>query len=99
MMKTIGATLSFFLLSPDVLAAHDAPSGWAYPFNCCSNQDCREVADVPEKADGYHASNGETIPYGDPRVKESPDGKFHLCTVAGSDKGRALCLFVPPRGF
>lgn len=94
------AILTLVLLSTNALA-HDAPNGWSYPFNCCSNQDCREVPDasVRETPAGYIASNGETIPYLDKRIKDSPDGKFHLCTIAGSEDGRALCLFVPPRSF
>lgn len=81
---------------------HEAPTGWSYPPSCCSNQDCREVAtvDVLEGPDGYRIrQNGETVAYGDTRLKDSPDGAFHLCTVAGTDEGRTLCLFVPPRGF
>jgi hypothetical protein len=91
--------LSVFLSTSAL--AHDAPTGWSYPFNCCSNQDCREVPDasVKETPSGYLASNGETIPYADKRVKDSPDGKFHLCTIAGREDGRALCLFIPPRSF
>jgi hypothetical protein len=80
---------------------HDAPTGWSYPFSCCSTNDCREVSDasVKETAAGYIASNGETIPYTDKRIRNSPDGKFHLCTVAGEENTRAICLFVPPRSF
>ncbi len=35
----------------------------------------------------------------DARIKESPDGEFHWCSVGGSDAGATVCLFVPPRGF
>lgn len=80
---------------------HEAPTGWSYPFVCCSSIDCREVADsdVLEGPDGYRIrQNGETIGYTDTRVKDSPDGAMHLCTVAGEDTGRTICLFVPPRG-
>lgn len=97
-MKT--ALLAILLTSTSAMA-HDAPSGWSYPFSCCSNQDCREVPDasIRETPAGYLASNGETIPYADKRIKDSPDGKFHLCTISGREDGRALCLFVPPRSF
>ena len=80
---------------------HEAPTGWSYPFSCCSSIDCREVADsdILEGPDGYRIrQNGETIGYSDTRVKDSPDGAMHLCTVAGEDTGRTICLFVPPRG-
>lgn len=82
--------------------AHEAPTGWSYPLLCCSSIDCREAADreVRETVAGYQvASTGEVVPYGHRRIKDSPDGRFHLCQQGGDfDKGRVLCLFVPPRG-
>jgi hypothetical protein len=38
--------------------AHDAPSGWTYPWACCSNMDCQQIskpgdAGVKETSDGY----------------------------------------------
>lgn len=89
--------------------AHEAaatvamPLGWSYPFSCCSNQDCKQATDaeVREVVKGYLVTmTGEIVPYGDKRIKDSPDGLFHTCQVAGDFKeGRVLCLFVPPRSF
>lgn len=82
--------------------AHDAPTGWSYPQACCSDFDCREVADaaIGEGADGYTIqATGELLGFGDARLKDSPDGRFHWCSAAGAPKGRTICLFVPPRGF
>lgn len=91
--------------------AHDAittaskPLGWKYPFSCCSGFDCREVTSgkagvVRETAEGYViAKTGEVLPYSDGRIKNSPDGAFHWCSVAGLDDSRTICLFAPPRGF
>ncbi|PWJ88411.1 hypothetical protein C8D77_111134 [Mesorhizobium loti] len=82
--------------------SHDAPTGWSYPQNCCSGIDCREVpdADIIEGARGYEIRNThELIPMTDPKVKMSPDGRFHLCTVGGLDDSRTICLFAPSRGF
>ena len=92
------------LLAANIAArAHDAPAGWAYPLACCSNRDCHEVpaGGVKEGGAGYTlASSGETVPYGDRRIKDSPDGLFHACQQGGDvDAGRIICLFVPPRGF
>ena len=88
------------------LLVHSAPSGWAYPLECCSNQDCREVADadVFEGPDGYVIrATGEVVPYDDARVKDSPDGRFHWCALgdglSGPGETSTICLFVPPRGF
>ena len=89
-------------------AAHDAmptaaqPNGWTYPFACCSGYDCREVSDkaISERPEGYVIKGtGEIVGYSDARVKQSPDGEYHWCSVAGSNEGRTICLFVPPRGF
>lgn len=85
--------------------AHDAlptaakPLGWKYPYNCCSDVDCRQVkAKVQETPQGYVVPSGEVIAMSDTRIKESPDGLFHICTVAGEETSRTICLFVPPRG-
>lgn len=81
---------------------HEAPTGWSYPLGCCSGIDCREVpdADIIEGARGYEIrKTHELIPMTDPKVKQSPDGKFHLCSVGGLDDGRTICLFAPSRGF
>jgi hypothetical protein len=87
--------------------AHDArptaakPQGWAYPYSCCSGFDCREVAApkrVHENRNGYVVPSGELIPYGDRRIKDSPDGLFHWCSQMGKDDGKTICLFVPQPG-
>jgi hypothetical protein len=98
---------SLMIISFATLAqAHDAPSGWAYPSNCCSGVDCREVNDghssirVGERPEGYViSSTGEVIAYMDPKVKPSPDGEYHWCSASGLDTGNTICLFVPPKGF
>ncbi|MFB2553354.1 hypothetical protein [Ensifer soli] len=81
--------------------AHDAPAGWSYPLSCCSGYDCRPVrgASVKEGADGYTVPSGEIVRYRDARVRDSPDGEFHWCTIGGKDDGRTICIFVPPRAY
>lgn len=96
-LSTIGTALAVLIIS-GTARAHDAPSGWSYPAACCSGIDCREVpADwVAVRANGYRiVITGEVIPYGDPRLHFSPDGRTHWCSVAGSIDGRTICLFVP----
>jgi hypothetical protein len=82
------------------LRAHDAPTGWNYPFACCSGMDCRPIPEkaISERAEGYVVPSGEVVGYQDTRLKDSPDGAYHWCTVAGADDGRTICLFIPPRG-
>jgi len=89
--------------------AHDAiptaaqPNGWTYPYSCCSGIDCREAkpAEITERPEGFVVgSTGEVVPYGDKRVRNSPDGRFHWCAhQSGVEAGQTICLFVPPRGF
>ncbi len=100
--------VSVWLIQASAVRAHDAvptaakPEGWSYPFACCSGYDCRAVpADwVEERPEGFRiVPTGEVVPMTDVRVKNSPDGAFHWCSVAGADDGRTICLFVPPRSF
>lgn len=102
------AAILFAVLTAAPAAAHDAkptpmqPNGWTYPFSCCSGMDCREVTDqaVLEGPRGYVIKlTGELIMSRDTRIKDSPDGHFHQCTVAGEPTGRTICLFVPPRAY
>jgi hypothetical protein len=88
--------------------AHDAlptaakPQGWSYPFSCCSGFDCREVSAqaISERPDGYQISySGEVVAYSDKRIKNSPDGEYHWCSVQGADDGKTICLFVPPSAY
>lgn len=98
-------TLLVFALKAE---AHDAlptaskPLGWSYPFSCCAGYDCRTVpaTAIIEGARGYEIRRtGELIDMSDTRIKDSPDGEFHWCSVAGAEDGKTICLFVPPRGF
>jgi hypothetical protein len=90
-------------------SAHEAvnasgqPTGWKYPWACCSNMDCKmlESKAVSERPEGYVIQDtGEVVAYADKRVKDSPDGEYHWCAhQAGLDAGHTICLFVPPKGF
>lgn len=102
------AAIFFAVVIAAPAGAHDAtptaaqPHGWTYPFSCCSGMDCREIHDqlVLEGPRGYVIKlTGELITPLDTRIKNSPDGQFHQCTVAGEPTGRTICLFVPPRSF
>ncbi|WP_244468046.1 hypothetical protein [Nitratireductor soli] len=87
---------------PALAVAHEAKSGWRYPYACCSDNDCREVKDaaISEIPEGYLVKvTGEVVGYGDKRVKDSPDGVFHWCSIAGKNDSRTICLFVPPRSY
>jgi hypothetical protein len=82
--------------------AHNAPTGWSYPMNCCSGVDCREVKSswVKELPTGYEIiKTHELILFHDKRLKDSPDGEYHWCSTQGHDDGRTICLFIPPSSY
>lgn len=87
----------------EATSASGQPMGWSYPANCCSLRDCRPAKDseVRETRTGYLlTSTGEMVSYGDKRIKDAPDGLFHVCQQGGNfDSGRILCLFIPPRSY
>lgn len=96
------ASLAVTLAGGASSLAHDAPKGWSYPFSCCSGYDCRAVSAkmISERPEGYRiAYTGEVVAYSDKRLRNSPDGEYHWCSVAGSDDGRTICLFVPPPAY
>lgn len=82
--------------------AHEAKSGWTYPTACCSGIDCREVSDkaISERPEGYViVGTGEVLAYKDARVRDSPDGEYHWCSIGGAANTKTVCLFVPPRSY
>jgi hypothetical protein len=96
------ATLFLLATAPLPATAHHAKSGWAYPIECCSNKDCREISaeSISERPDGYVIANtGERVGHADPRLRDSPDGVYHWCSADGAEDTRTICLFVPPQSF
>lgn len=76
--------------------AHEARSGWAYPRECCSGRDCREVpaeALEPTPQGWRIRATGEIWPY--ERTLPFGDGRWHICQIGGRPDGKALCVFAP----
>jgi hypothetical protein len=89
--------------------AHEAPTGWKYPYLCCSNRDCGMLPTgaVREGPNGFQVTilPGQhdmvkdhavqfLIPYGQERI--APDGADHICI---SPDLKMLCFFTGGRGF
>lgn len=91
--------------------AHQARSGWDYPFDCCSDADCARIdaSEVRETPPGFVVT---IMPGRHPmwaserrrpavldipyqKARLSPDGLFHLCM---NDAGELLCFFSPGGG-
>ena len=108
-VSVVGLGGSMLIFATQSAEPHEAtptaaqPLGWSYPWACCSSMDCREAVDgeITEGPNGYLVTTtGETVAYLDKRVKESPDGVFHICAhQAGIDAGQTICLFRPGKGF
>jgi hypothetical protein len=86
---------------------HQAASGWVYPLECCSNQDCYEIeaSEVKPGPEGSYTilkSSEVFFPpnaAGGKNFKWSPDGRFHRCTYSKqNDSTQTICLFVPQPG-
>lgn len=78
----------------------DAEGHEFYETDCCNDRDCAPAApgDVVEGPNGYEIKSlGITVPYNDEKVRQAPDGQFHIC--ATPTMKHFLCLYVPGRGF
>lgn len=105
-LVTIGVFLYVFWLVLSMRGlAHDAlptagnPLGWTYNNACCSGHDCAPLppgAVVGISSGWFIPATGETIPYSDPRVRDSGDSDFHRCSPNGTT---TRCLYVPPQAF
>lgn len=83
-----------FAISTGRVRAHMAQSGWTYPTQCCSDQDCSEVPEPELRAGNvWEFRGGRQVPDGD--VKPSGDGRWHLCI---NTSGKLLCAFGPKGG-
>jgi len=77
-----------------------ASHSW-YPANCCSDKDCRQLADAEnpvEIAGGFQFPNGRKITYR--QVQPSPDEHWHICesptaTEVPSGLPVLICVFGP----
>lgn len=100
--------------------AHKAPTGWEYDYDCCSRRDCSElpteavqitdagyvVTVTPEMNNQIKAPRTYTIAYTATGMRESKDGKYHIClrpeyaNNAGEVfGGGVICFYVPPQGY
>ena len=100
--------------------AHSAPTGWEYDYDCCSNKDCSElpseavkitdagyvVTVTPEMNNQIKSTRTYTIRYIATGMRESKDGKYHIClrpeyaNNAGEVfGGGVICFYVPPQGY
>ncbi|MCX8003370.1 MAG: hypothetical protein N2688_00180 [Burkholderiaceae bacterium] len=91
-------------------SAHQAPSGWEYGRECCSNRDCAPVPAPRVTPEGlvFHLPAGShpaaarqpltvVVPHRHPGIHPSGDDRWHLCV---HPELRAFyCAYRPPAGF
>ena len=97
-MKWLFAALGLLLIAAAIGTARGHSF---YDLDCCHDRDCAPVADgaVVEDAAGFLVvATGQRVDRGSPKVRLSPDGRWHLCTLGGVPDGAILCLYVPGRG-
>ena len=80
--------LAAFLLVYQTGGVHS--HDWYDPA-CCSGEDCAPSDGVKEVTGGFSVPTGETIPYGDKRIRQSLDKQFHWCHVGSN----TYCVYVP----
>lgn len=108
-MTAFRAILAALLaLAAAAALAHQAPSGWSYDRECCSEADCAPVPDfaVREATGGYvvrllpgdhpmvATPLAAFLAHGSPMLRASGDGRKHVCASGG----RVLCVYLPPGG-
>lgn len=85
-----------------VASSHPATAHSFYHYECCHDRDCwpLEASKVRETPQGWVIEGlAAPIPYDWPKLKDSPDGRYHLCTTSGDTSGMPLCFYRPPLGF
>lgn len=83
--------------------AHQAVSGWIYPLDCCNENDCSQLDDnAVFVGTNYYIWKEHRIAFDSPKIRRSPDGRFHGCENAhwGDTSGKleVSCFFVPAQG-
>lgn len=96
--------LAMFVLALFVLyaTAHEAPSGWKYPTDCCAGKDCHPVAceELTERGDG--GFDWKNLHFGPFQVRQSGDHSCHVCHQLESIRGgpvtpvTPICVFIVP---
>ena len=100
-LRVLAVIVLVMVVLATVAYAHD----W-YPRECCSDQDCGPAVVLSKTNKGITLQDkfgsGHFIPWGDPMIKSSPDGKYHICINSdvngGEMQGSVLCVFFPDQG-
>jgi hypothetical protein len=89
LLFTVGGLLN------DRASAH----GW-YEWECCTEKDCRPVADgyVVERVDGVYVKNWGLLHRTDRRLRPSRDEQDHVCErIAPGGRSALLCVYLRQR--
>ncbi len=92
-MPVLGVALLILMLLTPAAAAHDAPSGWRYPAECCSDGDCAPALLAIRNRDGsltVTTKHGTATFPADFKHEPSPDGEIHACFTAST----LYCLYL-----
>lgn len=86
-----------------IAISSEASSHSWYEVSCCSDRDCKPVADgvVVERADGVHVEGHGVLSRTDSRLRWSRDDSDHICETAATGYGtsrKLVCVYRKPNG-
>lgn len=90
-------TVLGFLALMRAAGGHEAPRGWSYGPECCSDRDCAPIPAkgiVPMPDGSYLLPTGELVERA--KIKRSGDEEYHLCRSPLNQ--HIFCLYTPPFG-
>lgn len=98
MVGLLAFSLWALTLASRQVKAHEAPSGWHYPAECCSNQDCAPVTKwTHDPATGLieiqtrFGTGTISVEALHRTARPSGDGGTHACIL----NARVICVFLP----
>jgi len=89
----MGLLIAILMVFVGPAKAHEAVTGWMYPYECCSDNDCDVASSAIRNPDGsltVTTKHGTaTFPKDFPH-RDSPDGLVHACFTPIKN----YCLFL-----
>lgn len=93
--------VGMWLLTTAIAGAHEAPSGWRYPYNCCHDNDCAQIPDAAVERTATHyvvrltpadhpmltRSMSWHVMATSDQLRDSEDGHYHACISGEAPDG------------
>jgi len=81
-----------------VIQAHNAPSGWSYPEDCCGGSDCRPISCTAANPHADGSVEWLGLIFQREMVKMSKDAMCHVCITYNTTNNQRHphCIFLSP---